>query len=61
MTAPEPQTYWEKRCLILESVARDLMLLLIASNPMSQQHINGIGAAWDRALDKLDIETKEAS
>jgi hypothetical protein len=51
-----PEQYAEHRLQILEQVTRDLMRVILISNPMVDGYVNKVGQEWDKALDRLDDE-----
>ncbi len=57
MSEQQPQTYWEKRCLINEDVL-DLILILI-ENHFPHVETQGIRNSWQHAIDELDIQDWE--
>ena len=54
----KPETYWEKRCLILENVLTEVVGILNTTQPPEvQYHIGNVGTKWDKELEYLDEES----
>ena len=61
MSKNDPQTYWEKRCNLLDQVVTRLMAIIGSDVSVERRQalLDEVFTAWNDALDKLNKEYDE--